>query len=226
MKPSGISWPRYFFYGVGRRLSRIGERLGVQWLTYNPFHFWHFHEHAVANAPAVIDSMIDIFPTVRTVLDVGAGSGGFAAEAKRRGLDVAACENSAAGRKIARSQGLDVLTFDLTLKQPSLTRPPYDLAYCFEVAEHLPPALGESLILFLTLQAPLIVFSAAHPGQGGTGHINEQSKEHWIGRFERLGFSLDHDSTESLKENFRLRSTPARWFHTNTIVLRKAVDRR
>jgi SAM-dependent methyltransferase len=226
MKPKGMPWTRYVFYGFGRRLSLIGERLGIQWLTYNPVHFWHFHEHAVANAPSVIDAMMHVVPFARRVLDVGAGSGGFAAEAKRRGLDVAACENSAAGRKLARAQGLDVLDFDLTRKPPAATTPPYDLAYCFEVAEHLPQALGESLVLFLTQQAPVIIFSAAHPGQGGTGHINEQPKEYWIQRFERHGYSLDKAGMESLVEGFRLRNTPGKWFHSNVIVVRKGGDGR
>jgi hypothetical protein len=46
----------------------------------------------------------------------------------------------------------------------------FDLAVCLEVAEHLPPERAESFIRELCDLAPVVLFSAAIPGQGGTGH--------------------------------------------------------
>jgi hypothetical protein len=51
MKQPGMSWTTYCRIGFGRRLSLLGERLGIDWLTYNPIHFRHFHEHALAWRP-------------------------------------------------------------------------------------------------------------------------------------------------------------------------------
>jgi hypothetical protein len=36
--------------------------------------------------------------------------------------------------------------------------------------------------------APVVLFSAAVPGQGGHGHVNEQWPAYWVERFSSLGF--------------------------------------
>jgi hypothetical protein len=55
----------------------------------------------------------------------------------------------------------------------------FDLAICLEVAEHLPAAIEQVLVDSLTRMAPVVVFSAAIPGQLGTHHINEQWQDYW-----------------------------------------------
>ena len=64
----------------------------------------------------------------------------------------------------------------------------YDLAVCLEVAEHLPESSASDLVRTLTTLAPIVLFSAAVPGQGGVGHINEQWPSYWKSRFEEQGF--------------------------------------
>lgn len=65
----------------------------------------------------------------------------------------------------------------------------FDLAMCIEVAEHLPESRAESLVDDLTQLAPVVLFSAAIPGQGGTGHINEQPQTYWIAKFAKRGYT-------------------------------------
>lgn len=38
--------------------------------------------------------------------------------------------------------------------------------------------------------APVVLFSAATPGQSGTGHINEQWPDYWAERFEERGYRV------------------------------------
>ncbi len=66
----------------------------------------------------------------------------------------------------------------------------YDLAVCLEVAEHLPAAMANVLVQQLTAVAPLILFSAAITGQGGTNHVNERPPSYWRELFEAHGFML------------------------------------
>jgi hypothetical protein len=40
-----------------------------------------------------------------------------------------------------------------------------------------------------------VIFSAAHPGQGGSGHINCQPKEYWRKRFANNYFEYNEDET-------------------------------
>ena len=65
---------------------------------------------------------------------------------------------------------------------PELNRR-FDLALCIEVAEHLRAERGDELIEYLCARADSVLFSAAVPGQGGTGHINEQPQSYWHARF-------------------------------------------
>lgn len=222
MKPDDMTWRTYLRIGTGRRLSQLGERLGIHWLTYNPIHFRHFHDSAVHNAKPVIAAIKQVFPEARRWLDVGAGTGAFAAEAQRSGLTVVACEHSPVGRKIGRRDGVDMREFDLDRHPPAPIHESFDLAYCFEVAEHLPPELGERLVQFLANQAPSVVFTAAQPGQGGTGHINEQPKSHWIECFARHGMTHDADATAALIEQFTAARVPAAWFASNALVFKRS----
>jgi hypothetical protein len=64
----------------------------------------------------------------------------------------------------------------------------YDLATCLEVAEHLPTERSSGLVEDLTAAAPVVLFSAAIPGQGGTDHINEQWPFFWRDLFARRGY--------------------------------------
>jgi SAM-dependent methyltransferase len=219
MKAAGVSWSTYLWRGAGGRLSRIGERLGVQWLIYNPLLFRYFHEQAVASAGGVMRTFERVFSAAQSYADIGCGSGAFAAEALRLGKTVVACEHSPVGRRAALRQGVDCRPFDLLHDPPAQLGRAFDLAYCFEVAEHLPPALGDKLVAFVAAQSRTVVFTAAQPGQGGTGHINEQPRSHWIKRFERHGFSYRPDLTAQVAEGFQAENIPSSWLIENVAVL-------
>jgi SAM-dependent methyltransferase len=221
MKPTNSTWRQYIRRGIGRRLSVLGEKLNIHWLIYNPIHFMHFHEHAVENAPGVVRAFSSVFPEAQRYLDVGSGTGAFAAEAQRAGRKVTACEHSAKGRKLAARQGVDCRRFDLLKEPPAQLEGPFDLVYCFEVAEHLPPQLGERLVRYLASLGPLVVFTAAHPGQGGTGHINEQPKSYWIDQFVQAGMRYDSNLSERVASAFKAENLKAHWLIENVSVFTK-----
>jgi hypothetical protein len=66
---------------------------------------------------------------------------------------------------------------------------PYDIALCLEVAEHLPAWHGDKLLDVL-MCGRTIIFSAAHPNQGGTRHVNERAASHWIEKIAARGYRL------------------------------------
>lgn len=224
MKPADSTWPQYIRNGLGFKLSKVGELLGLDPLTYNALVMRSFHLMAIANAPGVVRSFADTFEKISNLIDVGCGSGAIAAEFLRAGYTIIGCEWSPHGRKLARKQGLPVVDFNLNYTPPAYVGGNFDLAYSFEVAEHLPPKLGDSLIAFLSSLSSLVVFSAAHPGQGGTGHINEQPVEYWVQRFEERGFGLDQKATDHLRGRFKTYST-ASWFSTNSCVFRRNLSK-
>jgi SAM-dependent methyltransferase len=64
----------------------------------------------------------------------------------------------------------------------------FDLAVCLEVAEHLPASAAAPLVATLTHVAPVVLFSAAVPDQGGHEHLNEQPRAYWRELFAAHGF--------------------------------------
>jgi SAM-dependent methyltransferase len=186
-------------------LSRYGEKHGWDWLTYHPGLFVFFHYMAAKNARPFVASIQDVFPSAGRLADVGCGTGAYAAAARVAGLATIGYERSRAGRAIARAQRVPAEPFDLD-DQPTLDAiGSFDLAYSLEVAEHLPRELGDTLVRLLVRIAPTVVFTAAHPGQGGQGHVNEQPQSYWLERFAAYGGTYDPAASNRLRIRFRQR---------------------
>ncbi len=113
MKPKNISWSIYARNGFGRRLAQFGQWIGSDRLIYNPMVMRHFHDDALLDSPRVISAVLEAFPEAQKFLDVGSGSGAFAAELLRRSKDAVALERSPHGRALAIKQGVDCRPFDL-----------------------------------------------------------------------------------------------------------------
>lgn len=204
-----------------RRLSALGERFGIDALTYNRGIFLTFHEAALADAPKMADAVLQEFPNAKSLADVGCGSGGFAAEFIRRGLKVQGCEYSPRGREWCAKQGVPVVHFDVSKPDQTLPGAPYDLAVSFEVAEHIPEALSDSFVQFLTRAGRTLILTAAPPGQAGTGHINCQPKSYWIERIERHGFRHDAEAAARIAAVLRQRGASF-YLPGNIMVFRQA----
>lgn len=77
----------------------------------------------------------------------------------------------------------------------------YDLALSLEVAEHIPEERASLFVETLTGLAPVVLFSAAIPHQGGDGHVNEQWPEYWIELFARRGYLVIDSIRDRVWEN-------------------------
>ena len=67
------------------------------------------------------------------------------------------------------------------------------------MAEHIRPDAAEHFVEICTRHSDRILFTAAHPNQGGLGHLNEQPIEYWIAKFDARGFALDSAATKELR---------------------------
>ena len=84
---------------------------------------------------------------------------------------------------------------------------PADVVLCIEVAEHIPQIRELDIAAAIarnTIMGGTLIWSAAHPGQGGVGHINCQPKEHW----EKL---LSH---EGMRRDFRRENHMLNWIRS------------
>jgi hypothetical protein len=142
--------------------------------------------HSLRSARAVVPIVVDLVHP-ESVVDVGCGQAPWLAAFQENGVKVV---HGMDGSYVDRSRlFIDASCFEaVDLGQPFTIQGCYDLAVCLEVVEHLTERAGQALVQALTRAAPVVLFSAAIPGQGGEGHINEQLPRYWEAQFTRQGF--------------------------------------
>jgi hypothetical protein len=111
----------------------------------------------------------------------------------------------------------NVVQKDLTVPL-ELTYVPNTLGLCLEVLEHIDDAHWKPVLENITNLCDRVIFSAAVPGQGGTGHINCRPKIDWIKRFHELGWVVDLDATKHLLDYIQ-KGYHMGWFRNNVMIL-------
>lgn len=155
--------------------------MGTAGLTaYDQRFFDSIRQGCRSSAAALVPHLLELYPRKRRIVDVGCGEGHFGKAFGDAGGAVLGVDGPEA-RPIIEHQVAD-------LREPLWLDRDFDLALCLEVAEHLPAARAADFVDELCTLAPLVVFSAAVPGQGGTGHLNEQWPGYWAELFRRRGF--------------------------------------
>jgi SAM-dependent methyltransferase len=142
-------------------------------------------------APLVFGLLRGLGMEIRSVVDVGCGIGAWLAAARDvLGADVLGLDGAWTDPALLRLAPTCFRTADL--EQPLELGRSFDLAVSVEVGEHLPARAAPVLVGSLVRHAPVIVFSAAIPSQGGISHVNEQWPDYWAALFEAHGFAC-HD---------------------------------
>jgi len=146
-----------------------------------------------------------------TVLDVGCGPGHFVESLRQVGLNASGIDTD------DRVIGKDYLThkslFDNTDKA--------DVVLCLEVAEHIEESKSDNIVkVVVDATKKYLIWTAAHPGQGGIGHINCQTKDYWLKKFLAQGMQQDTKLEEQLRTYIKSDSHLG-WFPMNLIFLKK-----
>ena len=138
-------------------------------------------------AGLVTPILLELTP-VTSVLDVGCGVGSWLAVMSDSGVtDVTGIDGDLVPEELLQVPGRCVHRQDLSAPFDLGRR--FDLVVSTEVAEHLPPPCADTFVRSIAAHTDLVAFSAAVPGQGGTGHVNEQWPSYWASLFEAQGFT-------------------------------------
>lgn len=139
----------------------------------------------IRSAAAVLPIVLRHVAPVGSILDVGCGEGHWldAAEEQLGRLDCLGLDLSGGQSPL----GSPIERWDAEKHRPLPTRGVsplgWDVTLCLEMAEHVAPEAGDWLVRELCRVSRRVLWSAAIPGQGGDGHVNEQPPGYWAERF-------------------------------------------
>jgi SAM-dependent methyltransferase len=193
--------------------------LGHDWVYDSDYYATAVEGQVIVSARRIARSIWDDFAPSR-VIDVGCGTGALLEALRDRGCEVCGLEYSEAALKYCRSRKLSVQKFDLETDIFNDDRA-FDLAVSMEVAEHLPQTCADRYIDLLARLSPVIVFTAAPPGQGGTAHLNEQPASYWISKFQERGFGLAEELSRRWRENWDAAGDVKHWYWQNLMIFQK-----
>lgn len=179
---------------------------------YNPAFYSSISGSSTPSADAVIPLLLESLD-VASVLDVGCGTGSWLAAFAAHGVtDLLGLERDEVPEHALQVPSANIVRTNLAEGFDLGRR--FDLAICLEVAEHLPEQSSDSLVASLCAHSDVVLFSAAIPGQGGMGHINEQWQSYWASRFRERGY----DAYDLVRPKVWNRPEVAYWYAQNALV--------
>lgn len=140
---------------------------------------------STASAEVVVPLVLDLVAP-RSVIDVGCGEGKWLAVFKKRGLAVHGMDGDWVKPDRLAIAADEFETIDL--ERPFTVGKNADVVMTLEVAEHLHAPSADGFVASLVALAPVVLFSAAIPLQGGSHHVNEQWPEYWAEKFAAHGY--------------------------------------
>ena len=171
-------------------------------------------EGARRSAERIVPLVLELTGAL-SVVDVGCGPGTWLSVFRAHGVeDVLGID----GAYVSNLEIPDDRFQAHDLSTPLSLERTFDLAVSLEVAEHLEPAAGAALVRSLVQLAPVVLFSAAVPGQLGEGHVNERWQGDWAADFAAHGFR-PHDVVRPAVWDD---PTVEWWYAQNTLVYARA----
>lgn len=182
-------------------------------------------EFFAGRAAAALESARVVAPLVqrlirpRSVLDIGCGTGSWLRAFSELGVDdVLGVDGDYVDRAALEIPADRFHAADVA--SPLRLGRAFDLAVSLEVGEHLPPASSGVLVDSLTQAAPVVLFSAAVPMQGGTGHVNEKWQHEWASLFAERGFV----PVDAVRPLIWSDDRVSFWYRQNTLLYAREAD--
>ena len=152
-----------------------------------------------------------MFWVPKRAADLGCGRGHYCAILKGCGWPVV---DGYEGTPNIASLGVynNIMTLDLSKRHWVAIE--YDFTLCLEIGEHIPKKHEQTFIdNVCDFVSKDLVLSWGIPGQGGTGHFNEQPNDYVIGEFGKRGLKFDEEKSRILRE-----VATRKWFKNTVMV--------
>lgn len=180
--------------------------------TYTRNFYQNQRERSRISAQEIVPLLLELIHP-RSVVDIGCGSGAWLSVFRENNIeDIYGLDGDWVDQEMLfipsdRFEQID-------LKDPIRLDRQFDLAISLEVAEHIPEERAGVFIETLTALGPVIIFSAAIPGQGGTHHVNEQWPDYWVGLFRERGYTV----IDCLRKKFWSNGRVEWWYAQNLLL--------
>jgi SAM-dependent methyltransferase len=152
---------------------------------YDDAFYTRQREGSKRSARIILPIIFDLIKP-QSIVDIGCGVGTWLSVASELGVGNLVGFEGNWVKDVRKEEGNFSVNFS-DLERKIATADRFDLAICLEVAEHLSEARADSLVADLCSLSDVVLFGAAVPGQGGTGHVNEQWQSYWANNFQKNG---------------------------------------
>lgn len=146
--------------------------------------------------------------------DIGCGPGTYVRALRRHGIHAQGIDSDVRVEGVEHVYRRSLLEF---------TMPPMPLILCLEVAEHIEPELGADVAKAVAAAVEpggVLIWTAAIPGQPGSGHINCRPKAYWLELLTAQGLVHCPAAEDSLRA-FVVSGYHMGWFPQNLILMRR-----
>lgn len=151
--------------------------------------YYKRHEKGSYQSALILLNYLKDFLKINSIIDFGCGMGTWGKAAKDIGItNYIGVDQHYYNDKYMVIEKNSYIQHDLRNK--FFVQRSFDLAISVEVAEHIDSVYENTFIENICNSSDIILFSAALPEQGGTGHINERPCSYWNSKFDALGYVL------------------------------------
>ncbi|MER2519121.1 MAG: methyltransferase domain-containing protein [Bdellovibrionales bacterium] len=174
-------------------------------------------------APGSLTAAATVLPTLfwllgappRSLVDVGCGIGTWLKQAQAMGVrEIVGLDGDYVPSNRLLINPSQFIASDLRGDFSSPLNRRFGMAMSLEVAEHLPADRAQNFVAQLASLSDLVLFSAAMPRQGGTGHVHENWAEYWALHFAMLGYAC----FDPLRELYWTEPKVPWWYAQNVLV--------
>lgn len=180
------------------------------------YEFYRERDAKTRYTAETVFGILNNYFTITSIVDIGGGVGTWAKTAEDmfqcKKSDVVLIEGDYIDKELLVLDEEQYISHNL--EEKILLHRRFDVALTLEVAEHLSRERAKSFCEDLTQLSDIIIFSAAIPGQGGVGHINEQPLHYWVEYFEKY----DYEAFDLVRPNIQNDMKIPYWYRQNILV--------
>tara|TARA_Y100001963_G_C6676568_1_gene397731 strand:- start:270 stop:989 length:720 start_codon:yes stop_codon:yes gene_type:complete len=137
----------------------------------------------------------------KSMIDIGCGPGNQVITAQKLGYTAIGIDGDKELLKNNYSVLDDMLIHDYTTGVIEFEDDDFfDVAWCVEFLEHVEEKYMKNYMNTFQ-RCKYVICTAAEPGEPGWHHVNCQTKQYWIEKFDEYGFDFSKNLTKQLREN-------------------------